>query len=224
VAKPKLRRWVCPKCGAGKRAPGKPRTNDSRTYCFVCSEKTGQLVRMTCPALDKEREKKAEASKAKAAKKREQERDQEAAKYTIGGVDLREELKRICRAPYFERRFRKGRKLKLPVLEIKKSNRLGTGCASGNVTRSSIKVRIHPEADAATARWIVLHLVCLIETWGHDEKFGRAMCFVAKDVYGVDAWKGAGEPTYKLDRRIEALFREGQGAVDWLDMLGEPVS
>ena len=58
--KPKLRRWKCPRCGAGKLAPSRARKDDVRGYCLPCSEATGRLVRRGCPSLDAERARKAE--------------------------------------------------------------------------------------------------------------------------------------------------------------------
>ena len=49
------KRWTCPQCGAGKLAPSRPRKDDTRRYCLVCSEKTGRLVERTCAALERQR-------------------------------------------------------------------------------------------------------------------------------------------------------------------------
>lgn len=67
--KAKLRRWVCPKCGTGCLAPSKPRLDDVRRYCLVCSESTGRLVLRHCPSIDRERER-AEKERQEAAERR----------------------------------------------------------------------------------------------------------------------------------------------------------
>lgn len=69
MSKAKQYNWVCPLCESTKRAPSKPRMNDTRRYCLACSESEGVLVERTCPVLDAKRERKAEAERARAAKK-----------------------------------------------------------------------------------------------------------------------------------------------------------
>jgi hypothetical protein len=72
MAKPANRRWTCPLCGAGRHAPGKrPHAEDSRYFCFPCSESTGRLVRLVCPALERQRARKAETRKRREARKAE---------------------------------------------------------------------------------------------------------------------------------------------------------
>lgn len=66
------KRWVCPVCGDGLLAPGKPRRDDVRRYCLDCSRKSGRLVQRTCPSLETarevDRERRLEQAKAKRAR------------------------------------------------------------------------------------------------------------------------------------------------------------
>lgn len=74
MPKPKQYRWVCPRCGAGKLAPSRPRKDDVRRYCLACSERTGRLVRRLSPALERQRRDQQERRKAKTKRKRATER------------------------------------------------------------------------------------------------------------------------------------------------------
>lgn len=80
-----LRRWACPneKCHEpDKLAPERARTDDVRTYCLPCSERTCRLVRRVPPAVEKKREVAStrRAEKAKVKRERERaEREREAA-------------------------------------------------------------------------------------------------------------------------------------------------
>lgn len=54
------RRWECPRCDRpGVLGPGRMRKDDIRRFCVPCSEDTGRLVARACPALDRQRERKA---------------------------------------------------------------------------------------------------------------------------------------------------------------------
>lgn len=86
MSAPRQRRWTCPRCGAGKLAPSKPRRDDVRRYCLACSEATGRLVERTCAALEAKRVESAEqrAARAKArraaeARRRAEQRERVAA-------------------------------------------------------------------------------------------------------------------------------------------------
>lgn len=59
MGKPKRKRWVCPRCDGAVLAPSRPRRDDARRYCLACTKTTGRLVERECPALERERERKA---------------------------------------------------------------------------------------------------------------------------------------------------------------------
>lgn len=94
--------WRCPDCGSGVRAPGKPRRNDVRRFCFPCSQRSGYMVERVCPTLEKKRA----TSKAKVSAKGKSERAKVSAvreikkataddMYFVGGVDVRPIYKRM---------------------------------------------------------------------------------------------------------------------------------
>lgn len=115
MSAPKLRRWVCPLCRAGKLAPSRPRRDDVRRYCLPCSAKTGRLVEKVAPSAERERAVSATATAAKrkakastAAKRRAAAKAAEKARLdarfvvrsdvTGEPVDLRREVGRVWRA------------------------------------------------------------------------------------------------------------------------------
>lgn len=107
--KPPRVRWQCPNgIHPGVLGSRRPRRDDIIRYCLPCSEKTGRLVERVAPALERERDSGAEraATKAKAKRQRdaatrERKRQAETERYTVEGVDLREELKRLARLRAF---------------------------------------------------------------------------------------------------------------------------
>jgi hypothetical protein len=94
-------RWVCPRCGQGRLAPRRPRRDDVRRYCLRCSEQTGRLVERVAPALEHQREQRQQAAAERRKRKAERERERERAYYTVAGVDLREEMRRLVRLRAF---------------------------------------------------------------------------------------------------------------------------
>jgi len=68
----KMMRWICPNDTSheGKLAPSRPRKDDIRRYCLVCSEKSGRLVERVAPSLQAKREKALARTHAKATKRR----------------------------------------------------------------------------------------------------------------------------------------------------------
>lgn len=101
-------RWVCPSCGSGVNAPQRPRKNDVRRYCLVCSASTGFLVERTAPALDRRRDRADALRRDRDAKKREAERRRWiiSCADALGrrrDIDVRAELRQALTAcGYFE--------------------------------------------------------------------------------------------------------------------------
>jgi hypothetical protein len=60
--------WKCPHCGKGKKGPSRMAPDDSRRYCFPCSDKTGKLVQLE-PSPGAARARRAAAKKRKATVK-----------------------------------------------------------------------------------------------------------------------------------------------------------
>lgn len=101
MAKPKQARWKCPHCGDGCLAPTRPRKDDVRRYCLRCSERTGRLVERVAPSLERRRQERTEASRERAAAKRAKAKAEADDLYVVGSLDLRKELKRLCRLEAF---------------------------------------------------------------------------------------------------------------------------
>ena len=92
-------RWACPNGCPSVLASSRPRRDDVARYCLPCSAKRGRLVLRTAPALDAKREAKATAAKTKKAAAAARAAERETAYYTVHGVDLREELKKLWSLP-----------------------------------------------------------------------------------------------------------------------------
>lgn len=81
------KRYLCERCGTGRIAPGRMAPDDVRRFCLPCSEATGKLVPLICPAREraKERTRQRAADRAKAERERETQ-----AKYILpDGSDIR---------------------------------------------------------------------------------------------------------------------------------------
>lgn len=102
-------RWQCPSGQhPGALGPRRPRKDNIVRYCLPCSTATGKLVQRNAPALDRERTAAAARTAKKAAARRTKSRNEKAraqeattARYTVDGVDLRSEFKRLIRLRAF---------------------------------------------------------------------------------------------------------------------------
>jgi len=151
-----LKRWHCPKCNGWKLAPEKMNAEDSRRFCFPCSDKTGRLVRRTCPALDKARDKaeakrkaKAEAKRVEAARVRARKREREWEARHVGNLDLQAEFRRLlgCKA-IRKHASRRGAPPKLVIGRARKAVRTLFVWEKRDWT---IKLQIGTQGDAAEA-------------------------------------------------------------------------
>lgn len=109
MASKKRVRWDCPNGKhPGVLGPSRPRQDNIVRYCLPCSEAAGRLVERTAPALERQRQATAEraAETAKAKRRREAARRQaakerETERFTVEGVDLRDEMRRLARLRAF---------------------------------------------------------------------------------------------------------------------------
>lgn len=92
MAKPKQRKWTCPKCESSVLGPQVPRQNDVRRYCLDCSAKTGRLVERVCRAKTKEQETTRERRKELRKKMAAEKKDEEHKRATVQGLDLRKDF------------------------------------------------------------------------------------------------------------------------------------
>jgi hypothetical protein len=233
-----MKRWICPLCAGGKLAPSKPRRDDARRYCLACSEKTGRLVERTCPALDSEREARAEAAKAKAGKAAERRKATRSvakaadrSKLTIDGAYLPERVPSYWHVLCDEARKAAPRGTFIPAhdappsLVVARSTRAGYYRGTGSRRRTHL--RFGPGVDRAAALELLLHELChgacaaLNRAEGaHGMTFRKVLRAAAVRLWGID------EPTipqhrYVLDDLIVVELRKKwcmpAGRTVWLD-------
>jgi glycosyltransferase A (GT-A) superfamily protein (DUF2064 family) len=102
-------RWECPnKKHPGVLSSSRPAKDSIVRYCLPCSIETGTLTTRIAPALERKRATSAQTAAAKAKAKRAREaaakarkKAAEDAKYTVGGVDLRVEMKKLLKLRAF---------------------------------------------------------------------------------------------------------------------------
>jgi len=220
----KRKRWVCPKCDDGLLAPSKPRMDDVRRYCLPCSEATGRLVQRTCLSKDRERQVKQEREaakrqrttvakkmkRAKAAAKREEERitakEEEAARWIFGGVNLKEEAKRLVKLKAWRGAFHLSDKRCLharwsrikPWKRIRRGyfvpdinlqiRRKGTH-TSGRSYGGRIAMTLPAGCSAARACALLIHELAheaLPRNVWHAERFWLLLFEAAHEAYGAD--------------------------------------
>jgi len=115
-------RWTCPNGCAAVLAPTKPRRNDVRRYCLPCSAKSGRLVERVAPSLERDRAERADAKACAAKAALVRETAYAAARFTVGGVDLRTIVAEAWRLPISrEWRERRGLQKAPPSLTVRRN-------------------------------------------------------------------------------------------------------
>lgn len=189
MAKPTMKRWVCPDCGAGKLAPSKPRADDARRFCFPCSERTGRLVRRTVPSMDAARERRAQARKETAKRLREREAAALTERHVAAGLDVREEWARLLRLPFVRDR------LPFRVVPLKVSWTTLKDYTTGHAHYGGQHVHLtfYRGVTRAEVRAILAHELAHVIAIdrGHGEAFRRTFALVLLHGYGVpiDSWE-----------------------------------
>jgi hypothetical protein len=136
-------------------------------YCWPCSTAAGVLVERTAPALERERATAAERNQAKAAAKRHRAsveraraRQRETGRYTVAGVDLRDELARYAKLPIF-----RGTRLarELPTFTVRRSRTRGSrlGFAEPWHWRIHLSLLVDQQNLAQARRTLIHELVHL---------------------------------------------------------------
>jgi len=227
AAQPKRYRWVCPECGDGHLAPGRPRKLDVRRFCLPCSskKKDGLLIERTCPALERERAESTERSKAKAERKRKAvakvEKERKAAHKAktnpvVCGIHVRREMVRqIERGKVVFRGIRPGWVL-CRVSWSRRATYYGRGGPDSGIT-----IYGHNHTDADQLRETILHELVHVKlgncadpndqraTW-HGETFKRTLAEAAREVFGVDV--GWADSYMKISDDITRALREKTAA------------
>lgn len=201
MAKPKLFRWVCPKCGEGTLAPSRPRRDDVRRYCLGCSSETGRLVEREAPAIRKATEERARRKREAREKKERREREREAARFVVDELDTRRELRRLWRhaeALNRERVIRVGVVGALPRLHVVRHShgpysRLG----SASPWRNEIRLNVGPGIGWASIADTLAHEVAHILV-GYDAADNRWHGDEWKDVFALLVERAYGFKAYRV--------------------------
>lgn len=174
MATTKRIRWECP---SGKHpgvlGPQKPRRDAVVRFCLPCSEATGRLIERIAPALERKRQAAAKRAGLKAAKTQtrkavQQERDEQAdtQRYTVSGIDLRDELKRYVKLPVYERTFRsKG----LPRFDVTRREWMPNRQGFASPWEWRIHMTLTPNMPLDQARTTLLHELAHLHVGRTDE-------------------------------------------------------
>ncbi len=205
------RRWVCPTCGDGCLAPERPRRDDVRRYCLLCSAKTGRLVERTCPALDRERAEKAERATAKRSADRAKARADRLARRSHNGVDLDAEAKRIWNTAALREHHRGA---KVPTIDIRRRR---SAHVSGVAWPSRVAITLGP-VHTAEALMLLAHELAhsAVERsgrHGHDATWASAYAHAARERWGAEHFTGIRPHSgYAVDGYVEAGIARALGA------------
>lgn len=216
-------RWECPNGHPGVLASTRPPKNSIVRYCLTCSAQQGVLVERIAPALERRRQasaaRSAEAAKAKRAreaKARAKAKDREAARYTVEGVDLRDEMKKLLKLKAWKTHYRNGIG-RIPELVISRRTtppRSRMGYAEPG--RWRITVVTYPGQSLADARETLVHeLTHLVVGERHDDgkwhgpMFRKTMTAAFREAYKVAP---AGLPGNVYHGRYAAALRKKEGS------------
>jgi hypothetical protein len=196
-------RWECPNGKhPGVLASTRPTKDSIVRYCLVCSVETGKLTHRVAPALETKRSAAAQsaATKAKAKRAREaaakaRKKAAEDARCTVGGVDLRVEMKKLLKLRTFG--GTKGRLYRRPpTLVIKyRSYPPTTFYGYAEPWCNQITIFVWPGQSLAGVRETLVHELVHIYVGGsrtgsgatewHGQKFRETMTQAFKEAYKV---------------------------------------
>lgn len=170
MAQAKRVRWECPNdLHSAVLASTKPPADSIARYCLECSAHKGRLVKRVARSLEKKRAAKNEKAREKQRRKRAKEREKEAAYYTVAGVDLRKEMKRMLRLKAFDNAYAAKRlRNNAPQLKVRRAqyppnSRLGFAEYWSN----TISVTTYPGQSEWEIKEILLHELCHLVA-GHN--------------------------------------------------------
>jgi hypothetical protein len=185
-------KWHCPLAAhSAVLAPTKPRRDDVRRYCLACSEATGRLVPRIALALEKARAKRAEIREVNWGEWKTRQREREAARYTVCGVNLKELMAEYMLLPAF-----RGTPLtkrdpgwpRFPTLVVRRRTVMPAsrvGCASYSQWR--IIVNDYPGCDEHAVRQTLLHELCHLAAPGkrHGVAWRTVYRLACEQAFGV---------------------------------------
>ena len=191
-------RWDCPNGHPGVLASTRPPKDSIVRYCLICSAQTGRLVLRVAPALERKRAgaavtaaAKAKAKRERAAAARERKRQAETERYTVEGVDLREEFKRLIKLRAFGGKT--GRLFRRPPEFVisRRSRRPSSRYGYAEPWRNRITISTYPSQTLAAARETLVHELTHIVVGGnrdegwHGPLFRKTMTAAFKEAYKV---------------------------------------
>lgn len=220
VVTTKRYRWECPLCERGRLLGARPRENATARYCLPCSEKTGALIPLRCPVLDKRRAKARSKAVARRAAVRERQRETESR----AGIHVPTELARVWRVA---RRLHPRRLLREapPALTLRRKDvdwedAMGpTASYSGhaNASQHRIVLSMSRGVTAGMVRELVVHEVShfaerpTATRWSrgrrdiHSDTFWTVAAELAEAVYGVSMPVLTGRAYHRATQMREAL-------------------
>lgn len=204
MATTKRVRWECPNGHPGVLASTRPPIDSIERYCLICSAKTGRLVKRIAPVLETRRAAaavtsatKAKAKRAREAAARERKKAAETARYTVEGVDLRNEMVCLLRLKAWKGKFgspgRDGGFHHRPKLVIsKRSQHPASRYGFAEPWRWRIVIATYPGQTLADARETLVHeLTHLVvgeepgsHNW-HGPQFRKTLAAAIKEAYKV---------------------------------------
>lgn len=202
MAAAKRTRWECPTGSHPARlGPRQPRRDDIVRYCLSCSEATGRLVERIAPALERQRQAAAERTKTKAkraraaaARRRAADVAAETERYTVDGVDLRDEVVRLCRLRTFGGAG--GRLARRPPTFIVRRASARPRSVYGYAwpSRWRFQVTVFPGVDLAHLRETIVHELVHLYVGGehsnhhawHGPRWRTVMRQAFREAYGPD--------------------------------------
>jgi hypothetical protein len=201
------RRWVCPRCGGGVLAPGRPRRDDVRRYCLTCSARTGRLVPRVCPSLEAERQRRVLRQSAARERHRERERTAAAKRYMVDGLDLRKELLRLCDLPFVRAQVPERHRPAVVMTVSWSASRSWTTGHSKN-GRMRIHLSLYHGCPRHKAQAVLAHELAhaiLPSGVAHSERWRRTFARILADAYGLDELPATAMHgnKYELHSRVE---------------------
>lgn len=197
-------RWECPNGEhPGVLGSTRPNADSIVRYCIGCTIQTGRLTRRVAPALETKRAAaqqsaaaKAKAKRAREAKARERAKAAEKARFTVEGVDLRDEMGCLLRLKAWNGKFGKpgldGGFHNSPELVISRRTSYPTRLGYAEPWRWRITIATYPGQTLADARETLVHeLTHLVvghqpgsKAW-HGPEFKKTMLAAFKQAYKV---------------------------------------
>jgi hypothetical protein len=223
VSAAKRVRWTCPNGCPGILSSTRPPKDSVDRYCLTCSAKTGRLVLRIAPALESKRAAAATSAAAKAKAKRAREAAKKAAakqaetdRYTVEGVDLRDEFQRLIKLRAFG--GKQGRLFRRPPeFVVTRRSRPPGRLGYAEPWNNRISIATFPRQSLASAQETLIHELTHIvvgrhgtEGW-HGVTFRLLLAKAFKEGYKVRA-KGIHQNRYHGRYAAALQAKEGDGS------------